>query len=61
MLKAIDAIAEILENPNIKKGYRSLKKYYEEAGMPYEAESIGVLIETKFKHEADRKPPGEKQ
>jgi len=61
MLKAIDAIAEILENPNIKKGYRSLKKYYEEVGMTYEAQSIGALIEAKFKHESDSKPPGEKQ
>jgi hypothetical protein len=61
MLKAIDAIAEVLENPDIKKGYRNLKKYYEETGRSYEAESIAKLIETKFKHESDSKPPGEKQ
>jgi len=61
MLKALDAIAEILENPDIKKGYRSLKKYYEETGMTYEAESIAKLIETKFKHESHGQHPGKEQ
>ena len=42
------ALAFILENPFVEKGYRDLYKYYQNENMVHEASCIDELIKEKF-------------
>lgn len=51
--KTIKALVDILENPNSKKAYQTLKKYYDQAEKKYESDAIQRLIEKRFNNDAD--------
>jgi hypothetical protein len=45
---AIDVLFSLIENPELEKGYRELKNYYELAGMKPEADALAHLISRRF-------------
>ena len=49
-MNPFDNILLIIEKPNVEKGYRDLKKYYESIGKTNEASAIQYLIDTRFKN-----------
>ena len=46
--EAILALAEIIENPSVKKGYEELKKYYNQVGMKEASAALEFLLEKRF-------------
>jgi len=44
----VQHLLSLIENPNIKKQYNDIKKYYEQKDMKEEAEAFKELIEKKF-------------
>ena len=44
----ISALVLILENPDSKKGYVELKRFYDKAGMSEESEAIEYLMNKRF-------------
>ena len=47
-IEAANALAKIIEQPNSKKGYIDLKKYYESIKREDYTKAISKLIEIKF-------------
>lgn len=58
--KCVLSISEILENPDVERGYEDLKKYYDSNNLKYEKDCIDYLIYQKFKN-ANRSNTSQKQ
>ena len=56
MRKIIDCLLQLLENPFAEKGYRDLKKCYQNTGMDNEAAAVEHLIQRRYKHETNSVP-----
>lgn len=61
MIEIYQLISQIMENPNIKKPYKDLKKQFELIGKSNESEAFEQLIQRRFSHETNRPAPHEKQ
>lgn len=52
-MEIINALLQIIENPNAKKGYADFKKYLENQKMSHESNAIQKLINEKFGNKPD--------